>query len=1593
MRRISRSRISPKCAFRAAVSQLFPTVGGGRHRGASKYCRLLSFEALDDRRMLTASASGSTSVTHLPIAIADPPAIPTGPSAPQQTAIDLNALSQQVAQQLRAKQAEFAAGAFTSAATTTTVDLTGGSYVADLDSLATAQLQTSSSFPLLLGEGQGEGAEAAPAVLEFNGTDDVNDTLSLDLGALPRNEEGSLAVNTIVYNGGANGFDTLKLSGGSFNTVAYLPTGRDSGILMYDDLTIAFTGLEPVVDTSSATVIYIFGTNNADEIHAVDSDPINGADTIKVYEANGGFENITFANKQYPTICALAGDDTVHLDYTHFATGMSWMTVNGGDGNDTIDGGIGPGNSIDENLSGDAGNDTIVGGSGNSLIWGGDGNDLLSGGPGNDTIIGLAGVDTLSGDAGNDMLIGDYWGVSYGDDNYVFDPTTSADGNLGDDIIIEAANSGSDASSDTIDLSHFTADATLDIGNASGPQTVADGVLRLALSDSTGIENVLAGGGNESITGNSRDNVLTGGPGTTSLFGAGGIDTLIGGTGDNTFYAGFQTSIEGGGGNNTFVFDPSLCDYFTSVDIDADPNAANNTLDFSGFGADQPITINLADCTLQQVSSEANLMLTLHAQSSSMDTGIDSVIGGAANDTIYGNSRNNSLFGGDGNDSLFGGAGHDYLFGGNGNDYLYGEAGNDTLEGGAGADYLWGSYGDDVYRFDPIVAADGNLGSDELYENANTGNDTLDFSNFADDQPVNVNLGSASPKQISPGVLWITLSSDVGFENVFGGAGNDTITGNSEDNMLFGGPGNDYLNGGPGDDILRGDDGLNTIDNGEGDGPPEFVGSTSFTVNEGAAPTVIDLQSDFIDASTPSQNLTFEWLDQTGDNPFSSVVLDSEAGTLTVNYDPNSSGQSKLVIRATDSDGDSIEKEFSFTVNFINHAPTTSGLPNITVHSESPTIGIPLWTAFNDVEDDGHLNFTYSLSGDTGALGNVSIDNGLLSATPQVSGTETITVTGTDSNGGTAQTSFDCTVIPTNHVPWLGGNPDTSIDDGNPAFAFKLENMNPPFMNGTIGVNLFFAPGHTTTIGAILTANDADANDSHSFQVIEGPGSVSSIDSTHALLQWSITDGDAGTTLRTMVRVTDDGSPAMHSVQSYYVQVADEEEPAWPPTAYDATYPLNSDGSLNVSAEIGLNAHVFSGAPNFLRTLSIVSPPAHAAEFTVNPDGSFTYLGQPNYYGSDSFRFREIDTGGQQSDVALVKLISHVKAFDDSATLGDPDTPIEIDVLENDYDPLGGPLQVTAVQPGVHDGRTWIAPDGQSVYYLPPRDVQTPGWGDIYDLSNEQTPSDRTSENAEPPGGVTRFSDSFSYTASNAAGESASAFVQIQSPEDPKWKLKFDDDFKKPQQVGMDGKPGYNLRVVQEIGVNPLALQKHGNTETWQKNTETGAVVVKLKTDGKWHAANVGPTVLIDVGKLSSRPVVSLDIHDTLGVSSPPGSVATAFIIEDVSKKLGFNAAGKSLKNLPTIAVQRQRGKGPSADEIATVDAMQGPTLESGTHYIFLDKKLLNEAATERNDPGLLATVKDKLTNAGLNYDNLPDIYERVKVDDLGEWTFPYSNP
>jgi hypothetical protein len=137
-----------------------------------------------------------------------------------------------------------------------------------------------------------------------------------------------------------------------------------------------------------------------------------------------------------------------------------------------------------------------------------------------------------------------------------------------------------------------------------------------------------------------------------------------------------------------------------------------------------------------------------------------------------------------GNDTLIGGAFADNLSGGDGNDALFGSAGVDTLNGDAGDDYL-----------------EGDAGPDHLI-----GGDGTDTASWAPSTtPVTVTL-DGQPNDGAGGE-----GDDAEVENIIGGHGDDTLTGDANSNVIEGGDGSDLIDGGAGADQLFGEDGLDTI--------------------------------------------------------------------------------------------------------------------------------------------------------------------------------------------------------------------------------------------------------------------------------------------------------------------------------------------------------------------------------------------------------------------------------------------------------------------------------------------------------------------------------------------------------------------------------------------------------------------------------------------------------------------------------------------------------------------------------------------------------------------------------------------------------------
>lgn len=574
--------------------------------------------------------------------------------------------------------------------------------------------------------------------------------------------------NDTIYGGAGNDRATIQSGGGDDLIVDV------EAVYLAGDI-----GNDTVSMTSGRGYVGIDENWNltfSDGLNASSSDGTYNLTLEGIYEFDAyGTTNVIDASNagQWIQYNTWSGDHTVtgsdFDDQMYYYSGGGTAYFDGGLGNDYLEGDTGA-----DTLLGGAGDDQIVGDGGPNSIGSGDYIDL---GTGNDTVWAGAGADTILGGTGADEI-----NAGYDADTIILE-----DG-FGNDTIDggSAFNTGTD--SDTLDLSAVTTPLTITI-TGTGAGTISDGtstatfieIERLILSDAAevvdatldagGIEIVAAGGddsvsggtGNDTLDGGLGNNTIDGGAGADSIVTSSGADSILGGDGNDTLNAGSgNDSVEGGLGDDSLI---------------------------GGIGRD----------TLR---------------------------GGDGNDTLTNDSGNDLMDGGAGNDSIYGGNGADTLIGGTGNDWL--EAvddfnstyfwidnadGNDTITGfdgsGAAPDIIQffattssdgvtvtytdgeiGSYsfngaaGTAIGTFSDVEGIHGTLNNDIFDASAATLNGISVYTNGGD----NLVTGSAT---------WDTINLQGGAETVYGGDGDDYIETTGT------GTGNDWIDGGAGNDSIH----------------------------------------------------------------------------------------------------------------------------------------------------------------------------------------------------------------------------------------------------------------------------------------------------------------------------------------------------------------------------------------------------------------------------------------------------------------------------------------------------------------------------------------------------------------------------------------------------------------------------------------------------------------------------------------------------------------------------------------------------------------------------------------------------------------------
>lgn len=464
--------------------------------------------------------------------------------------------------------------------------------------------------------------------------------------------------------------------------------------------------------------------------------------------------------------------------------------------------------SGDNAIYGMGGNDTICGGAGSDRIYGERGNDTILGEEGDDTIAGERGSDDLDGGAGADRILGETGndeidgGGGDGDDVDEGPGDGNVSGGPGDFDVVHGGvgNDRVDGGPGAHDIASYK--------GVGGPVSVdlGSGIVSGAEQERVdGIEDVLGGPGNDTLTGSAAPNRLDGGPGNDHLFAVGGGDEAFGGIGADACSGAFAAETAcgaKGGDNGTAVAMIASITGATSLVVSGSEGSDDVTVSFSGDGyllqGGGSVDVVLGDpesnaCARDQAANSVFCRGRAGSIQASLQGGSDTFALGDSvpaeiSATIDGGTGTDTLRGGLGADTLYGGDDHepDSLEGGGGDDVLYGvnifhprrDSGAARMVGGPGDDLLIGGQPCDGDTFD------GGSGDNDSASFARVRNSGTNVKATIGGAVLDPDVGSCNAGRIENSV-----------EKIEGSPGDDILIGDDSSNTLLGRGGNDALDG------------------------------------------------------------------------------------------------------------------------------------------------------------------------------------------------------------------------------------------------------------------------------------------------------------------------------------------------------------------------------------------------------------------------------------------------------------------------------------------------------------------------------------------------------------------------------------------------------------------------------------------------------------------------------------------------------------------------------------------------------------------------------------------------------------------------------
>ena len=187
---------------------------------------------------------------------------------------------------------------------------------------------------------------------------------------------------------------------------------------------------------------------------------------------------------------------------------------------------------------------------------------------------------------------------------------------------------------------------------------------------------------------------------------------------------------------------------------------------------------------------------------------------------------------------------------------------------------------------------------------------------------------------------------------------------------------------------------------------PTTSGITGVSVATNAVDHVVSLPDFFADAETASDDLAYSIVNNTNASLFDALNINS-SGDLNLDFAANTAGNATLTIRATDAAGLIVDTTLAVHVD---NPPTTSGIPAVSVATNTANHVVSLPDSFADVETASN-NLVYSVINNTNAslFNSLNIDssgNLNLAFAANTAGNAILTIRATDAAGLSVDTTL-----------------------------------------------------------------------------------------------------------------------------------------------------------------------------------------------------------------------------------------------------------------------------------------------------------------------------------------------------------------------------------------------------------------------------------------------------------------------------------------------------------------------------------------------------------------------------------------------------------